>query len=298
MPSKIMSARAGTRQSAPSPRVGVVRQAPLVRLHRAAGNHAVHRLLQRAISTVSKDYSRGNDDQWECCYETAAISVSLNLDDSACGKDKNAKVPATINYKASLGGKTKEADASDPTQGTTEGPEHYLEEQGVKSPKKVKLVAASAKGPDIGNSLAATLPLKNLTTCGGSSKTGCVLVKGPKSVQQDIKWSATGTTAKSLEVNQRRQAPVAGMNRIKAAIPLRDPATGYPNVKNAQPRDKNCWCDPETGYHMNYADKPKCPAKFRANEGKGLPDALNATKKRPTDAPKVCEVVKGTEKIC
>jgi hypothetical protein len=272
------------------------RQHPLIALHRAAGNHSVHRLLQR-VSFVGKDYSRGNDDQWECCYETSTISVSLNVDDAACVDNKNGKASAWINYSAGLGGKTKEADASDAMQGTQEGPDHYLEEKGVKNAKKATLAVANPKGPDAGNSLSARLDLQNVPTCGGPAKTGCVLVKGPKTTQQEIKWSADGTKAKSIEANQLQQPQEKGMNRLKSAIPLR-PRGGYPKVTNAEPRHKDCWCDPLTGYHMNYAGKAKCPSKYRVNSGKDLPPELEATKDRPKEPPKVCVVDKSPSKIC
>jgi hypothetical protein len=316
MPSKPMSARAGRRESSLAHRIDslhrpsvssvaltAVRQHPLIALHRAAGNRSVHRLLQR--TTLTKDYSRGNDDQWECCYETAAINISLKVDDSACkdkDKDKGKKVPASISYKAVLGGKTLEADGTTPTQGSTEGPQHYLEEKGVKNATQENLKGAGKKtGPDPGKSLSQTLNLVNLPTCGGPTQNGCVMVKGMGTEQQEIKWSATGTKAESLEANQLVQPPNDTMNRLKAAVPLRG-KDGHPKFKNAQPRHKDCWCDPQTGYHLNYSDKDKCPSNYLAAGGAKAPapyKSLNKTKKRSTkDLPTVCELEKDPGKIC
>jgi hypothetical protein len=248
-------------------------------------------------SKVEQEYSRGNDDQWECCYETAQIKVGLVLDTSKCAGNKKAQVPTTVTYAATLGGKTEELDASAPVQGTTEGPQHFLMEAG--NPKnKVNLVAGNPRGPDPGNSLTATLAVKNPSTCGDTKGAeGCVFVDGTRGVQQHIKWKAVGTKATSIEAVQRPQKKEEGTNRLPAGLPLLK-VGGYPKFAAAQPRDGNCWCDPKTGYHMNYADGKKCPAKYRVNGGVNLPDNLKITKKRPKSQPEVCKPGEATKVLC
>jgi hypothetical protein len=125
-------------------------------------------------------------------------------------------------------------------------------------------------------------------------------VRGPKNVQQEVKWTAKGTIAQKIEARQLVQPNDEGMNRLKVAVPLRG-KDGHPKFKDALPRHGNCWCDPKSGYHLSFSGKDKCPSKYLAGGGAEVDapnESLNKTKEKPKDTPKPCTVDAAPGKLC
>ena len=277
--------------------------------HRLLGHELAHVMQQQRSGSVATlrrqkaakkemEYSRGNDDQFECCYETAQIKVGLELDTKPCDKNKTAKIPAFVTYSAVLGGKTMEPDDSPSTQPRTEGMEHKLVEVGAKN--ETKLTASSKKGAAPGTALTGRIKVANDTTCADGKDEGCVEVTGPRGLQQQIKWTTAGKVPQSIEAVQFPQPQEEGTNRLTSGLPLLPPG-GYPKFNVAQPRDKDCWCHPKTGFHLSYSTGSKCPTQFFAGAGvdpADLPPSLAATKPRPKDLPPICKPQTPNKKLC
>jgi hypothetical protein len=224
-------------------------------------------------SAVRKTFSRGNDDPGECQYETASIRVEVFADPCVCGRILGPAVPMTMEYVATLAGKS----FSDPartipeTQASRIGSQASLAETTGGS-ASTPLVHRTAGPPgDPGDTLSARLSLTPRARCDGTSVGGTVTVGIPTTATEEgvtfqtIAWSvsAAATGVAKADVSLTEAPPAKG----RVATPTRV-SPRYPTFPGTARDTDNCQCHPVTGQQVSRPGRT-CIPRGGASFGRG-----------------------------
>jgi len=203
-------------------------------LRRDAGGGGVPTLFWAAkiaekTCKAEKEYSRGNDDNFECQYESAEIKVTV----FAAVNPPNAAT-LSFEYAATITGRPGEAQATGIARATG------LVEEGTTNSTMFNVVERAPAGSP-GDEASATLKLRQTVPLDNKEHKGKVLVvTGGTFTQQEFEWTfhfkADGTPVK-CEVTGL-QHPVRVLPLVNAAgaatgsylsVPFRSSASPYPD---------------------------------------------------------------------